>query len=126
MEVAKWAKDSSIVTILELVQGFVTISSQIIHLDSGEVLQKFDEVITIAQSSKTWHFPMENLPALMLIPFDDLASPKTVLHVYRLSPLTLEWLGIVMGPNLLLCLEDVSLSRENCTRQGERLARECH
>lgn len=80
--------------------------------------RSFDEVITIAQSSKTWHFPMENLPALMLIPLDDLASPKTVLHVSRLSPLTLEWLGIVMGPNSTLCLEDVSLSRENCTRQA--------
>ena len=78
--------------------------------------RSFDEVITIAQSSKTWHFPMENLPALMLIPLDDLASPKTVLHVSRLSPLTLEWLGIVMGPNSTLCLEDVS--RENCTREA--------
>ena len=47
-----------------------------------KVYPTFPKVISIAQSSKTWHFPMENLPALMVFSDEELRG-SVVIHVNR-------------------------------------------
>lgn len=82
------------------------------------VYRTFDRVISVAQSSATWHFPNENLPGLMLIPPADLLDPANTLHVSSLTPLVTQWLRVAIGPNATLCLvSHVSGGRDNCTQQ---------
>ena len=63
----------------------------------------FSKVISIAQSAKTWHFPMENLPALMVFSDEELRANSTVIHVKTLNSVVVEWLKIGLGSTAHIC-----------------------
>jgi hypothetical protein len=55
----------------------------------------FEEVVSIAQTVKNWHFPMEAMPALLLIDPAHLLSESVVLQIDTPTVLTVEWLAVL-------------------------------
>lgn len=66
------------------------------------------QVVSIAQSRATWHFPMENLLGLAAIDLNILrgspARPPHVLHIASFSPYTVQWLQVALGAGTRICM----------------------